>query len=276
MFLVSGPVSPISSFAQEKKYGAGSIAEGKRIFDRTCSVCHGLDGEGQGDLGFKLTAPTTAAWTDEQIVDKIKFGNAPKGMPRFDDAFLEEGKLRDFGSFRTPIDFQALVAYLRHLQDASAKREADKNKPLSAPGTLSAGDPRKGKAVFEQKAGCQECHRIAGRGGQAGPELTQVGARLDRDRLFEALKAPSRTIAADFRMKELTLGRGRTVSGIYRNETSASIEVYDVEKNEWIRYDKTTIQFYRPLRRSLMPDNIAGGLTEAELADLLAYLSQLR
>jgi ubiquinol-cytochrome c reductase cytochrome b subunit len=39
-----------------------------------------------------------------------------------------------------------------------------------------------GAAVFEQK-GCINCHRIAGVGGQRGPDLTQVGARLSTDEL---------------------------------------------------------------------------------------------
>ena len=39
-----------------------------------------------------------------------------------------------------------------------------------------------GAAVFEQR-GCINCHRIAGVGGQRGPDLTQVGKRLSTDEL---------------------------------------------------------------------------------------------
>jgi ubiquinol-cytochrome c reductase cytochrome b subunit len=39
-----------------------------------------------------------------------------------------------------------------------------------------------GAAVFEQK-GCINCHRIAGVGGQRGPDLTRVGTRLSTDEL---------------------------------------------------------------------------------------------
>jgi ubiquinol-cytochrome c reductase cytochrome b subunit len=39
-----------------------------------------------------------------------------------------------------------------------------------------------GATAFEQK-GCINCHRIAGVGGQRGPDLTQVGGRLTTDEL---------------------------------------------------------------------------------------------
>jgi len=39
-----------------------------------------------------------------------------------------------------------------------------------------------GAALFERK-GCINCHMIAGSGGQRGPNLTTVGARLSPDQL---------------------------------------------------------------------------------------------
>jgi ubiquinol-cytochrome c reductase cytochrome b subunit len=39
-----------------------------------------------------------------------------------------------------------------------------------------------GAGVFEQR-GCINCHQIAGVGGQRGPDLSHVGARLSSDEL---------------------------------------------------------------------------------------------
>lgn len=52
---------------------------------------------------------------------------------------------------------------------------------LTLPEAVSQGSPQ-GAAIFEQK-GCINCHRIAGVGGQRGPDLTQVGGRLSTDEL---------------------------------------------------------------------------------------------
>ena len=56
---------------------------------------------------------------------------------------------------------------------------------LSLPSTVTAGltpTAAQGAASFQQR-GCINCHSIAGVGGQRGPDLTQVGARLTPDEL---------------------------------------------------------------------------------------------
>lgn len=53
--------------------------------------------------------------------------------------------------------------------------------PPSVTASLS-GDQAAGARLFEMK-GCHNCHTIAGTGGQRGPDLTAVGARLSHDEL---------------------------------------------------------------------------------------------
>jgi ubiquinol-cytochrome c reductase cytochrome b subunit len=53
------------------------------------------------------------------------------------------------------------------------------------PGSVTTGltgSAAQGATLFAQK-GCLNCHTIAGAGGARGPDLTQVGARLDRSQL---------------------------------------------------------------------------------------------
>jgi ubiquinol-cytochrome c reductase cytochrome b subunit len=57
--------------------------------------------------------------------------------------------------------------------------------PVSLPSSITSGlsgTRAQGAQVFEQR-GCINCHRIAGAGGQRGPDLTRVGARLTGDQL---------------------------------------------------------------------------------------------
>jgi len=53
--------------------------------------------------------------------------------------------------------------------------------PVSVTSSLS-GPAANGARHFEQK-GCINCHRVAGVGGQRGPDLTQIGGRLSPDQL---------------------------------------------------------------------------------------------
>src|SRR5206468_3346907 len=41
-----------------------------------------------------------------------------------------------------------------------------------------------GALVFQNKQ-CRNCHALQGSGGQRGPDLTEVGARLTRDQLID-------------------------------------------------------------------------------------------
>src|SRR5689334_15744789 len=38
-----------------------------------------------------------------------------------------------------------------------------------------AGDPARGKAIYEGKGDCASCHRINGAGGRLGPDLSDIG-----------------------------------------------------------------------------------------------------
>src|SRR5262249_27036305 len=51
---------------------------------------------------------------------------------------------------------------------------------------VAAATPRElmGAAVFQNKS-CRDCHALEGSGGQRGPDLAGVGARLTRDQLID-------------------------------------------------------------------------------------------
>jgi quinoprotein glucose dehydrogenase len=66
--------------------------------------------------------------------------------------------------------------------------------------TLQGGNAGRGRRVVNEHpaAQCIRCHAIGDRGGDVGPPLTDVGARLSREELLAALVAPSMRIAEGF------------------------------------------------------------------------------
>lgn len=45
------------------KYAASSVAEGRRLYDSQCAMCHGETGDGKGELAVSLTLTTMKDWT---------------------------------------------------------------------------------------------------------------------------------------------------------------------------------------------------------------------
>ena len=85
----------------------------------------------------------------------------------------------------------------------STKRPDD---PLAAfREVLAGGDKERGRQLFTSKAEieCVRCHKVRGPGGESaggevGPELSGVGARLSRADLLESIVNPNKQIAQGF------------------------------------------------------------------------------
>ena len=60
----------------------------------------------------------------------------------------------------------------------------------STPTSLSAFQRAKAQALLNNKLPCLGCHAIAGTGGRIGPDLSNVGARLDRARIRQKIEDP--------------------------------------------------------------------------------------
>src|SRR5262249_43380553 len=57
------------------------------------------------------------------------------------------------------------------------------------------GDAKRGQAIYLSAAAqCAACHKAHGQGGDLGPDLSQVGGKLDRTHLIESILDPSAEI----------------------------------------------------------------------------------
>jgi len=59
----------------------------------------------------------------------------------------------------------------------------------------SGGNADRGKIIFESaNAQCAVCHKVHGKGGEVGPDLSQIGGKFDRTHLIESILDPSAEI----------------------------------------------------------------------------------
>ena len=143
-------------------------------------------------------------------------------------------------------------------------------------GEMKSGDIRRGQAIFNgAKASCNTCHAIGYVGGRLGPDLSKIGQiRSDRD-LLEAIVFPSASFVRSYEPVAVATTDGKVISGLLRSETSDEVVVaLAADRDE--RIPRSKIDEIQPGTVSVMPAGLDRVLTNAELADLIAFLRACR
>jgi len=223
-----------------------SIRGGMALYRIQCGDCHGLDASGY--RGPDLIAAMTGGATDERLFQTIRKGVPGTEMPaaREDDTSDE--------------DLLMIIAYLRKIGTV-------------APPETAIGNADNGARLFA--AQCTGCHRVAGRGGRIGPDLTRIGAARSRAALTREIRTPSEWIPPGYETVTVVTKDGQRIRGIKKNEDLFSIQVMDLR--ERIQgYLKSNLQEVIYEKSSLMPAFGPGRLNDGDLTDLLGYLMGLR
>ncbi len=125
-----------------------------------------------------------------------------------------------------------------------------------------------GRGLFVRH--CSACHKLFGEGGQVGPELTGA-QRSNLDYLLENLVDPSALVGRDYQMTLLQTEDGRVINGIIVQEDDDVVAIQT--QNERLKLPKREIEAREKSRVSLMPEGLLDKMSEAELRDLISYLS---
>jgi putative heme-binding domain-containing protein len=142
-------------------------------------------------------------------------------------------------------------------------------------GSLSGGDPERGRTIFfgNQNAQCIKCHSYDDRGGNAGPRLNGVARRITRPQILEALISPSARLAPGYGVVTVTTKNGKTLSGMLLAESNSSLTLKSGSGlNEVIPKDQIA---KRVNAQSSMPD-MKAILSKKEIRDVVSFLSTLK
>jgi quinoprotein glucose dehydrogenase len=154
--------------------------------------------------------------------------------------------------------------------------------PLSAYREVLAGGARdRGRAIFSSRADveCIRCHKIRGpfadaTGGDVGPELSGLGARLSRADILESVLSPDKKIAQGFESVVLATSDGKVHTGILRGEDAKEVRLITAEGTSII-VPRDAIE-ERKRGPSAMPSDVAAKLNKKELRDLIEFLASLK
>jgi putative heme-binding domain-containing protein len=131
-----------------------------------------------------------------------------------------------------------------------------------------------GKRIFAE-ASCAGCHKIQGKGGVIGPELTGLYDRWKGDRvaILREILEPSHRIDDKYAMHLVLTFDGRTVSGILVEETKEQITLMsNPEEAEPTVIPQDDIEEVVKTSTSMMPKAILDQYTQDEIFEMLFYL----
>lgn len=239
---------------------ADAIAEGRDIYNRICTACHGKDGEA-GDRALALGAPARRYQrsTDAEIFDAIE-----KGIP---------GTMMPANGLPAN-DAWKVTSYIHGLRGTAID-------------TPAKGDVAQGEAIFWGKGKCGDCHMINGKGGLSGPDLSNVAGIRKYSSIVDALTKVQHRVATDggshaqalfpvttYQPVRVTMRDGKVINGVLRNEDSFSLQVFGSDNQlHLLDRDKLKEVYYVP--KSLMPTDFDKRLTPTEFQDLMAFLTRL-
>jgi putative heme-binding domain-containing protein len=239
-----------------------AIADGERLYNETCTACHGKDGTG-GELGPPVAAQNRRYLrrSDPEIFDAIKNGITGTQMPPYAGQFTDEQIWR-------------ITAYIHGLRGTAID-------------TPAQGDIAAGEAIFWGSANCGSCHMIKGRGSILGPDLSNLAGTRKVQNIVDALTKVNHKIMADggthdttllplttYQPVRVTTADGKVISGILKNEDSFSLQVLGRDDLALHRFTRKDVKvFYDP--QSLMPHDWDKRLRAAEFQNLLAFLTRL-
>ena len=140
---------------------------------------------------------------------------------------------------------------------------------------LRGGDRERGRAIFywNSTAQCTRCHAIFEYGGNVGPNLAGVGARLDARELLTSIVRPSAALAAGHETVLLTLKNDDVVSGLVLNRTPEFVELRTGKT------DTKKVLYADVAEEETLPSSMPsaeGKLSRGEIRDLVAFLGGLR
>ena len=137
---------------------------------------------------------------------------------------------------------------------------------LALPGNVQAG-----AAAFDKR--CAVCHRPDAQGLSAGPSLAGLTYRSPKSFLLSVLD-PNRTVDARY-VNYLAITReGRSYLGVLVQESDSSLTIKSQDGRTHV-VRREVLEELRCTGKSAMPEGLEKDMNPQEMADLIAYVSQM-
>jgi putative heme-binding domain-containing protein len=164
-------------------------------------------------------------------------------------------------------------AFYKVVHDPSVKAWPTQKEKPAAP-VASANAVEAGAELFAQRA-CSACHGTANGTELLGPNLNGIASRLSREEILEEIMEPNKRIKPGLSGVKITKKDGQVVLGRVVNADEKQLAVM-VMGNAVVPVDRHEIASTEEQTKSLMPERLLNGLSQAEIDRLMSYISSLR
>ena len=202
----------------------GFIALGERLFTGrgTCTLCHNavggraplLDGaaavapERMADPRYRGSAASVEEYLYESMVEPSAFVVVGFGKAGTDDTESPMPNASTGSIGFSEAELRAVVAYLQDTGGVDVTVEIptdlgaeDAPEQAAEPQAAAGSAPRAPFGSAEEAMAalaCTACHKVAGQGGELGPDLSRIGATRDADYLRRAILDPGAEVPEGF------------------------------------------------------------------------------
>ncbi|MEO8337532.1 MAG: c-type cytochrome, partial [bacterium] len=161
----------------------------------------------------------------------------------------------------------------KYLTAQSATTRGGRTLPPIMALAARTGDPADGRVTFQRT--CTACHVAQGTGIDFGPGLTEIGDKLPKAGLYMAILDPNAGVAFGYEGYVVRTRDGQQLAGYIASETDTEL-VLKMAGGIERRVPKRSVVERKRMDGSLMPKGLERALTEAQLVNLVEYLSTLR
>lgn len=237
--ITSNPTNPLEGDAEAIKAGMGAY----RV---RCADCHGMDA--RGIRSPDITQVWVRGRTDAALFRTIRGGVPGTEMPSFPAPRTSD------------LDIWRILAYLKTLAATTTAEPV-------------RGNATAGQGVFA--ANCVACHRVGTTGGHLGPDLSRIGIARARAALARQIRGGMTDVKTGYEPVTLTTPGGEQIQGLKKNEDLFSVQIMDTTERiqGYLREDMRAVTNGT---QSAMPAFSPERLSDADLDDLLAYLTSLQ
>jgi putative heme-binding domain-containing protein len=241
--------------------------------------------QAMGNAAEKQFVPLLTPIVDDAKQPPDNRKAAVKALCQTEDGAAHILKLASEDKLDSSLKFTAMVA-LHAAPWPKIKSEADRVLPLPqgqnaalppvAELVKMKGNPANGAKVFRRpEVNCIGCHRINNEGVDFGPALSEIGTKLAKEAIYEAILDPSSGIAFGYEQWQLELKNGDEAVGIITSESPDEI-VLKAQTGISTHYKKSDIAKRTKSNLSIMPSGLQQTMSQQDFVDLVEYLSSLK